>query len=101
MLTKKAILLFPSVSREPETPHGPSRLYRLELNPDWGVEIDCQDIREVLLKGEHLPSTFIKGWVVIESTSPLDVEVVYTAQGLKGGLSLATERVHPTKVGPD
>ena len=101
VLTKKAILLFPSVSREPETPHGPSRLYRLELNPDWGVEIDCQDIREVLLKGEHLPSTFIKGWVVIESTSPLDVEVVYTAQGPKGGLSLATERVHPTKVGPD
>ena len=77
-----------------------------ELGPDWGLEIDCRDIRELLLEvvpGQPGPKapTFIKGWVVIESTSPLDVEVVYTAQGLKGGLSLATERVHPTKVGPD
>lgn len=105
VMTKKAILLFAGASREkPETPRPPSRPHRLELGPDWGVEIDCQDIREVLLRSEQgviVPApTFIKGWVVLESTSPLDVEVVYTAQGLQRGLSLATERVHPTEVGP-
>jgi hypothetical protein len=104
VITKKAILLFAGASREPEIPRPPSRRHRLELGPDWGVEIDCQDIREILLRSDQgviVPAPiFIKGWVVLESTSPLDVEVVYTAQGLQGGLSLATERVHPTKVGP-
>jgi hypothetical protein len=105
VIAKKAILLFAGASREPEIPRPPSPRHRLQLGPDWGVEIDCQDIREVLLRGEHgetVPAPiFIKGWVVLESTSPLDVEVVYTAQGLEGGLSLATERVHPTQVSPD
>jgi hypothetical protein len=104
VIAKKAILLFAGASREPEIPRPPAPRHQLKLDPDWGVEIDCQDIREVLLRSEQgviIPApTFIKGWVVLESTAPLDVQVVYTAQGLQGGLSLATERVHPTKISP-
>jgi len=103
-ITKKAVLLFPG-SRKPEQPREPWRpeppVEPIELGPDYGVEIDCRDIREVLLSGVPLLApAFIKGWVVLECEAPLDVDVVYTAQGLGGGFSLMTERVHPTKVGP-
>jgi hypothetical protein len=110
VIVKKAILLFaessPSAGRKPEVPRPPRTRHRLELRPDWGVEIDCQDIREVLLRGDEgtiVPAPiFIKGWVVLESASPLDVQVVYTAHGFQDGrpegFSLTTERVHPTKI---
>lgn len=103
VIIKKAVLLFfVGDSREElEIPRPPGRRYLLELGPDWGVEIDCRDIREHLLRGEQgATATFIKGWVVLESNRPLDVEVVYTAQGLQGGgIALTTERVHPAKAG--
>jgi hypothetical protein len=93
---KKAILLYRADKfTEPEQPMPPYPLRQVGLKADWGLEIDCADIRSVLLKGAAgLPSappapTFIKGWVVIEvkgSTSkveplPLDVTAVYTSHG--------------------
>lgn len=77
----------------------------VELGPDWGLEIDCSDIRNVLLEqpsrgpGPQAP-IFIKGWVVIESPDPLDVVAVYTIRGPHegSGVSIATDRVIPTRL---
>lgn len=105
---KKAVLLFDAtwkgnegfeIPRPPYTPRTAS------LDPDWGMEIDCADIRDVLLRqptgalGPQAP-TFIKGWVVIESPEPLDVVAVYTARGLDedSGVSIETDRVVPTRL---
>jgi hypothetical protein len=104
---KKAVLLFDASKKGhegfeiPKPPNAP-KIARLE--PDWGMEIDCADIREVLLTqptgapGPKAP-TFIKGWVVIQSPEPLDVVAVYTARGLDrdSGVSIETERVLPTR----
>jgi len=67
----------------------PGRPITRELGPDFGLEIDCRDIREVLLRGVGGPQgppapTFIKGWVVIETMtdSPLDIVAVYTVESL-------------------
>jgi hypothetical protein len=112
---KKAVLLFAGstllAARELEVPRPPGKRYRLELRPDWGVEIDCRDIREVLLRDavDAEPTVrspvFIKGWVVVESASALDVEVVYTAHGLREGrpegFAMTTERVLPTNITTD
>ena len=95
---KKAVLLYRADKFiEPELPMPPYPLRQVMLKPDWGLEIDCADIRSVLLKeaGPGLPSappapTFIKGWVVIEVKGqqahqveplPLDVTAVYTSHG--------------------
>lgn len=95
---KKAVLLY-RADRPPEKPEMPMPPYPLRevgLEEDWGLEIDCEDIRRVLLKEEpSLPPappapTFIKGWVVIEVNGgqahqtaplPLDVTAVYTSHG--------------------
>ena len=105
---KKAILLFAGSSvdkaEEPEIPKPPGPLHGVELRPDWGMEIDCFDIRKVLLPNAPPPPVFIKGWVVLEVISPfqLDVEAVYTAQsfvdGKPGELSIELERVPGTLV---
>jgi hypothetical protein len=50
------------------------------LGPDQALEIDCGD---PILK-EVTTGTFIKGFVVIESNSELDVVAVYTAAGRDG-----------------
>lgn len=74
----------------PEEPMPPGKLFQASLRGDWGLEIDCADIRNYLLSG-MAPSapTFIKGWVVTEVTGtpnqmgprPLDVTAVYTPHG--------------------
>ena len=92
VLHKKAVLLFdgrhPKEAVErPIPPAHSDRPVIKELGPDWGLEIDCRDIRERLLRtgpdqaGPPAP-TFIKGWVVIETLSDhsLDVVAVYTTQ---------------------
>lgn len=84
---KKAVLLFDSrrAVREFEQPRPPGQRFRASLFPDWGLEIDCPDIRLVLLGGiASPPPAFIKGWVVIETFTlgqPLDVVAAYTAHG--------------------
>lgn len=110
---KKAVLLFegtePVLNPDPadmERPRPPGPRVPARLDPDWGLEIDCPDIRQVLLQQPPVPGAvppFIKGWVVIEAPvalipqnpqfsdaavvarrAPLDVVVVYTAHGFTG-----------------
>ena len=113
-IRKKAILLYdvrrPEDAVERPTPpvHRDCPVIK-ELGPDFGLEIDCRDIREVLLTtaagaaGPPAP-IFIKGWVVIETLSDvfLDVVAVYTVApiGTKGQqpVSIATERVPGNRV---
>jgi hypothetical protein len=84
---KKGVLLYRADKPpRPEEPMPPGELFPFELGPDWGVEIDCNEIRSKLLKGAVPAPTFIKGWVVFEVTgSPdplqLDVTAVYTSHG--------------------
>ena len=91
VVRKKAVLLYRADKVLPhETTQGPVKpLMAVELKPDWGFEIDCPDIRTVLLNGTVPAPTFIKGWVIIEvwptpgttAIAPLDVTAVYTAHG--------------------
>ena len=70
----------------------PGPIFTAFLEENWGMEIDCPDIREVLLgpgppPGGGLPP-FIKGFVVIEVFNPddeLDIVVAYTSHGFTGG----------------
>ena len=89
---KKAVLLYDGRKPEEalERPMPPARKdpVVVELPPDWGLEIDCHDIRQVLLGGPAgnapPPPVFIKGWVVIETfvDMPLDVVAVYTTEAI-------------------
>ena len=104
VFTKKAVLLFNvnEVEKEEnyETPKAPwERSYRREqLGPDYGMEIDGRDIRELLTGQAPAAPVFIKGWVVIESPLPLDVVAVYTVRAPDGAVSIATDRVIPTQL---
>ena len=111
---KKALLLFPpppeggDVPKEVATP--PGAWFRPpNLPADWGFEIDCADIRDVLLAGEPREDTnFVKGFVVIEATGklPLDVTAAYTVQrevpeeGAATGVSngIDVETIQPKKI---
>jgi hypothetical protein len=113
-IRKKAILLYDSRHPEQAVERPTPPVHRdcpviKELGPDWGLEIDCRDIREELLAaapGQPGPSppTFIKGWVVIETLSDasLDVVAVYTVAplGTKGQqpVSISTDRVPGSRV---
>lgn len=110
---KKALMLYPSVGFEVPMPPGEFRFG--ELKPDWGLEIDCADIRQVLLSNQVQAPAFIKGFVVIEVSGkfhppldplPLDVVAVYTAHGFfvgtsgalqPEGFSLDVEKITPTR----
>jgi hypothetical protein len=97
---KKAVLLFNEAGKEEgfEVPKPPSERRGAQLGPDFGMEIDCRDIRLELLKGQAPPApVFIKGWVVIESPLPLDVVAAYTVRAPNGTVSIATDRVSPTQ----
>lgn len=60
------------------------------LGPDEALEIDCPDIREIAQPKDDL----VKGFVVIESETELDVVAVYTAAGPEKNVqTLHTERV--------
>jgi hypothetical protein len=108
-IRKKAILLYDGEKPEEAVEQPMPPVHRRcpvikELGPDWGLEIDCRDIRDVLLAaapdqpGPPAP-VFIKGWVVIETllTAPIDVVAVYTVApiGTKGQqpVSITTERI--------
>jgi hypothetical protein len=99
---KKAVLLFNEARQEEgyEVKVAPyQRSYRKEpLGPDYGMEIDGRDIRELLAGLAPAAPGFIKGWVVIESALPLDVVAVYTVRGPNGAVSIATDRVIPTQL---
>jgi hypothetical protein len=68
------------------------------LKPDEAVEIDCKDIKTVLLGGVAQPIG--DGFVVIASDLPLDVVAVYTMRfetpGTGLGESIDVERIEPS-----
>ncbi len=89
---KKAVLLFRADAPPPvpEQPQPPGLFVQAGLKANWGLEIDCNDIRTVLLDPAVAPPDhiFMKGWVVLEVVSgtpagpkPLDVVAAYTAHG--------------------
>jgi hypothetical protein len=110
-IRKKAILLYRGERPEEavEQPTPPVRREQpvvQELGEDFGLEIDCNDIRQVLLRdatdGPRAPE-FIKGWVVVETLTdmPLDVVAVYTTRpheaGVQAAPPIATDRVPGTR----
>ena len=112
VLQKKAVLIF--AGEQPidrttfEDPHQPGQLFRAVLLPDFGLEIECQDIRKLLLGPGAPPApVFIEGWVVVLSPLPLDIDAIYTGYGYNSdpttgtvtrtGFAIQTERVLPTQ----
>ncbi|HEY6249276.1 MAG TPA: hypothetical protein VI685_04910, partial [Candidatus Angelobacter sp.] len=77
-----------------ERPGPVSRFFPAQLRPDEALEIDCPDI----LKHAHTAG-FLKGFVVIETLSELDVVAVYSA-GHPRVETLDVERVRPRLVLP-
>jgi len=67
------------------------------LKSDEAFEIDCADI----YKHMQMRPTFLKGFVVIESKTELDVVAVYTAAGASGQIeTMDVERVPPRRMSP-
>lgn len=67
-----------------------SKFHAAKLGPDEALEIDCPDIHKLTAH----KADFMKGFVVIESETELDVVAVYTAAGRDGQVeTLHTERV--------
>lgn len=66
------------------------------LRPDQALEIDCEDARELARQRQ-----FLKGFVVLQSHSPLDVVAVYTAAGESRYVeAMHMERVRPRRLSP-
>lgn len=87
---KKVALAFPE-----EQPGPVSKLFDAKLGPDEAFEIDCKDIRKLA----EYDADFLKGFVVIQSESELDVVAVYTAAGGDEFVeSLHTERVPARRI---
>jgi hypothetical protein len=59
-----------------EKPGKPSDFFSLQLQPDWGTQIDCGNVWKHL---QMAPYTYIDGFAIIESPFELDVVGVYTA----------------------
>jgi hypothetical protein len=88
-LQKKVAVALPGEKAGPV-----SRFFQAQLRPDEALEIDCPDI----LRHAQLQE-FLKGFVVIESQTLLDVVAVYTA-GHTPVETLDIERVPPRRVMP-
>jgi hypothetical protein len=69
--------------------------HQAELGPDEALEMDCPDIARL----GHSDEPFLKGFLVLQGHSELDVVAVYTAAGRDGEVeTLHTERVPPRRV---
>ncbi|HYR74730.1 MAG TPA: CARDB domain-containing protein [Pyrinomonadaceae bacterium] len=74
-----------------------SPFFDVALKGDEALEIDCDDI----YKHMHMNQTFLKGFVVIESKTELDVVAVYTAAGASGQVeTMHVERFPPRRMSP-
>lgn len=71
-----------------------SQFYEARLNPDQALEIDCPDILQLART-----QGFLKGFVVIETDSELDVVAVYTA-GHPQVETMEVVRVQPRQILP-
>ena len=78
VFTKKLALTFPPREQKPGKI---IPIAKHVLAPDEALEVDCDDVRKEAFGGQF-PELFIKGFIVIESESELDVTAVYTAAGL-------------------
>lgn len=79
-----------AVAGRREKPGPVSRFFDAKLGPDEALEIDCPDIR----RHAQVHEEFLKGFVVLESQTELDVVAVYTAAGDDGQVeTLHVERV--------
>ncbi len=78
-----------------EAPGKPTDFFKFDLKPDFAMEIDRDDIfRHLGAKG------FVKGFVIIQSATELDVVAVYTARAARGGVStMCVERVPARTLG--
>jgi hypothetical protein len=100
VLQKQAVI----ANREGEPMGRVSNTYNLTLVPGMAVEVDCVDIYGLLglsyykhflwWKYPCPAQSFIKGFVVIESEKPLNIEAVYTAKTC-WGLSLDVKHISP------
>ena len=117
---KKAILMYsgtkPTTETNFEQPLPPGNLIQTGLPSDYGMLIDCQDIRAMLLPTAPAAHTFIEGYVIIQvpnsSTSnpdgaQLDVTSLLTGNGYncsagttctRDGFSTTIEQVKPDTV---
>jgi hypothetical protein len=117
---KKAILMYsgnkPTTETNFEQPLPPGNLIQTELPPDYGMLIDCQDIRAMLLPTAPAAHTFIEGYVIIQvpnsstanpTGAQLDVTSLLTANGYncsagspctREGFSETIEQVRPDTV---
>lgn len=117
---KKAILMYsgttPTTESGFEQPLPPGNLISTGLPSDYGMLIDCQDIRAMLLPTAPKAPTFIEGYVIIQvpnsSTSnppgaQLDVTSLLTGNGYncssgspctRNGFSTSIEQVRPDNV---
>lgn len=74
-----------------------SPFFDVTLKADEALEIDCGDIYSHM----QMHPTFLKGFVVIESKTELDVVAVYTAAGASGQVeTMDIETVQPRRVTP-
>jgi hypothetical protein len=79
-----------AVAGRRERPGPVSKFFDAKLGPDEALEIDCPDIRS----HAQVHQEFLKGFVVIESDSELDIVAVYTAAGEDGQVeTIEIERV--------
>ena len=75
---KKLALTYPPKEQKP------GKIFPIaehKLEPDQALEVDCEDVLVEVFDG-RFPTPFIKGFIVVESTAPLDLTAVYTAAGL-------------------
>jgi hypothetical protein len=73
-----------------EKPGRVTETFEARLGPDEAFEVDNEDIRRHTQSSEP----FLKGFVVFESETELDVVAVYTAAGATGAIeTFHTERV--------
>ncbi|MEA3292208.1 MAG: CARDB domain-containing protein [Pseudomonadota bacterium] len=76
--SKKLALTYPP---DEQKPGKVIPIARHKLGSDEALEVDCMDVsREVFPDGFHSP--YLKGFIVIQSSAPLDVAAVYTVAGL-------------------
>jgi hypothetical protein len=75
---KKLALTFPP---EEQQPGEIIPIAEHKLGPDEALEVDCEDVLKEVFNGQF-PTSYIKGFVVVQSADRLDVAAVYTTAGL-------------------
>ena len=87
-----------TASRKPPELQVPSGFKKVVLKPDYGLQIDCSEIRDLVATTSP---EFIEGWVVIMTPAHLDVAPIYTAGStatIYPVQSIDVEIVNPMKI---